>query len=520
MNEIDNSKETNRRIAKNTFLLYCRMLISTVISLYTSRIILETLGAEDFGIYGVVGSITAIFIYVNSSMSGATSRFLTFELGKQNIDKLKKTFSVALTIHILIAILIFILGETIGLWFFENKLVVPAGRMDTARWVYQLSIIGAIITVTQVPYNASIIAHEQMQVYAYIEIGKSFLNLGIVFLLKIRNFDRLILYAILFLCVSAIISLVYRIYCVHHYLECNYKFCWDTKIIKPMLAFSSWNLYISFGSSVRTQGVNILLNMFFGAVLNAAYGIAMQVQHAMLAFAYNFLNAIRPQIIKQYVGKKIDKMLHLLYNGSKFSFLLVLLLAIPLIIENHFILSIWLKEAPDYSVVFCQLVLVNCLLYSMSAIVEIAIHATGKIKKYSIFTGSVYLLVLPISGFLMKMNVTPIIPLIVNVILLFIGFMICLHLLKSNIQIFSIHQFFNQVIFVCIYAIIVTSVLPIFFHFLLKEGWIRFIVVALSSTTSLFCFTYWYVLDKEMQRKGRIFVAKKIRTVLNKKNKL
>jgi O-antigen/teichoic acid export membrane protein len=199
------------------------MLISTVISLYTSRIILDTLGVEDFGIYGVVGSITAIFIYLNSSMSGATSRFLAYELGNKNIDKLKKTFSATLTIHILIAIVALILGETVGLWFLEKKLIIPVERMDAARWVYQLSIMGAMITVTQVPYNASIIAHEQMQIYAYIEIAKSLLSLGIVFLLKIGNLDRLILYAILYLCVSIIISLIYRIYCVRHYLECNYK---------------------------------------------------------------------------------------------------------------------------------------------------------------------------------------------------------------------------------------------------------------------------------------------------------
>jgi hypothetical protein len=245
----------------------------------------------------------------------------------------------------------------------------------------------------------------------------------------------------------------------------------------------------------------------------------MQVQNAMLAFAFNFLNAVHPRIIKQYAENKISEMMNLLYNGAKFSFLLVFLFLFPLIVESHFILKIWLKIIPDYSVVFCRLALVNCLLYSMSAIVEFAIQATGKIKKYSILAGSVYLLVIPISIFLMKLNLNPIMPFLANIILLFIAFIICLCLLKSNIQYFSIHRFLYKVILVCIYSIIGISVLPLFFHFLLKEGWIRLIVVGLSFAISFFCFTYWVVIDKEMRRNGRIIIEKKIRTVLIKASK-
>jgi O-antigen/teichoic acid export membrane protein len=510
---------SNIRIAKNSFLLYFRMLVSTVLSLYTSRVILDILGVEDFGIYGIVGSITAILTYLNTSMSSATSRFLTYEMGFSNTEKLNKTFSTARIIHIVIAIFILILGETVGLWFLENKLIISDDRMIAARWIYQLSLAGAMITVTQVPYNASVLAHEQMKIYAYVEILKSCLNLGAVFLLKLGNFDKLILYAMLFLCVSFIIAMIYRIYCILYYSECKSRFYWDVEIIKPIFAFSGWRLYESLCVAARGQGINILLNLFFGTITNAAYGIAMQVQNAMTSFVFGFLNAVNPQIVKRCAAGKTKEMLRLFFIASKISFLLVFVLSLPLIIENRLILNFWLKKVPEYTVFFCQLILIERLVYSMFAISTFVIAATGKIRRSSILSGTIFLLVIPISYFLLKNWKEPTIPFILNIILLFFGFMAIFYSLHLNIKAFSIYQFFRQVVFIDIYLIITISVLPLFFHFFLKEGFFRFIIVLFSSVISGFFFAYWSILDKEMRQKGKDIMTNKIKTLLLKKQR-
>ena len=300
-------QSTNKRIAKNTLMLYVRMIISTLVILYTSRVVLNTLGVDDYGIYNVVGGIVAIFSFLNSSMSGATSRFLTYEMGCNN-GKLSKIFSSALYIHIGIAILILVAAETVGLWFMNNKLVIPDDRMFAAHVVYQCSVISMMVTVTQVPYNASIIAHEKMDVYAYIELLNVFLKLGIVFILMIGRFDKLILYAILVLVVSILIAAIYRIYCTKKFSECHLSGSPDMQIIKPMLSFSGWDLFGNMSVSVRQQGTSIILNMFYGPALNAAIGLANSVQNVILSFANNVIMAFRPQIIKQYAEQNIGRM--------------------------------------------------------------------------------------------------------------------------------------------------------------------------------------------------------------------
>ncbi len=287
----------NKRIAKNTLMLYIRMLLSMVVSLYTSRVVLEVLGVEDYGIYGVVGGVVAMFSFLNSSMAGATSRFLTFEMGRGDEQRLKDTFSSALIIHIGIALVVFILAETVGLWFLNNKLVIPDGRMHAAHWVYQLSILGMFVSVTQVPYNASIIAHEKMDVYAYIELLNVFLKLGIVYLLTIGNFDKLILYAILVLAVNVLVAVTYRFYCVRYYEESHFRCVLNREVLKPMLGFSIWEILGHFGFTFRTQGTNMVLNMFFGVIINSAVGIATTVQNVLSLFTNNVLVAIKPQII-------------------------------------------------------------------------------------------------------------------------------------------------------------------------------------------------------------------------------
>ena len=286
-NGMEREQSSNRRIAKNTLALYVRMFLTMVVGLYTSRVVLATLGVEDYGVYGVVGGITSMLGFLNASMSGATSRFLTFELGRGDKKRLENTFSSAMIVHMGIAAVVLVLAETVGLWFLCHKLVIPPERMTAAHWVYQLSILSSMLAITQVPYNATIIAHENMNVYAYVEILNSVLKLLIVYLLTIGDFDKLILYAVLMLAVSVTVMMTYRIYCVRHYSESHFHWVWDKTHLKPLLSFFGWNIYGNFGSIASSQGINFVINAFLGVAVNAAVSIATTVSGIVNMFASN-----------------------------------------------------------------------------------------------------------------------------------------------------------------------------------------------------------------------------------------
>lgn len=393
---MQDTTSNNKRIAKNTIMLYIRMFISMVVGLYTSRVVLATLGVEDYGIYGVVGGVVGMMGFLNASMSGATSRFLTFELGKGDKERLAKTFSSALIVHIGIAIVVLILAETVGLWFLSNKLNIPAERMQAAHWVYQLSILSAMFGITQVPYNAGIIAHEKMDVYAYVEILNVSLKLLIVYLLCIGNFDKLILYASLMLAVSILIMMVYRIYAIRQFPEAHFHWIWDKTYLRPLLSFSSWDLYGNACVIARQQGTNFLINIFYGVVYNAASGIATTVQGTISGLAFNIILAFRPQIIKQYAKGNVEDMSKLVGNAVCFTTILFGCMSIPLILETHYIMKAWLGVIPEKSEIFCQILLIASFLGLLNNIWNTCIHATGKIKEISIFSGTFFLISLPI----------------------------------------------------------------------------------------------------------------------------
>lgn len=393
---MQDTTSNNKRIAKNTIMLYIRMFISMVVGLYTSRVVLATLGVEDYGIYGVVGGVVAMMGFLNASMSGATSRFLTFELGRGDKDRLAKTFSSALIVHIAIAIIVFILAETVGLWFLCNKLNIPEGRMEAAHWVYQFSILATMLSITQVPYNATIIAHEKMDVYAYMEILNVSLKLLIVYLLCIGNFDKLILYASLMLAVSILIMMVYRIYAIRQFPEAHFHWIWDKTYLRPLLSFSGWDLYGNACVIARQQGTNFLINIFYGVVYNAASGIATTVQGTISGLAFNIILAFRPQIIKQYAKGNVEDMSKLVGNAVCFTTILFGCMSIPLILETHYIMKAWLGVIPEKSEIFCQILLIASFLGLLNNIWNTCIHATGKIKEISIFSGTFFLISLPI----------------------------------------------------------------------------------------------------------------------------
>lgn len=403
----ETTTSSNKRIARNTIMLYIRMLLSIVVSLYTSRVVLTVLGVEDYGIYGVVGGVVSMFTFLNASMSGATSRFLTYEMGTGNMEKLKDTFSSALLVHIIIALLIFILAETVGLWFLIHKLVVPEDRMFAAHIVYQLSILSAMVSITQVPYNATIIAHEKMDVYAYVELLNVFLKLAIVFLLPILGNDKLIVYAILVFFVSVLIVFIYRYYCIKHYTESRFQFVYKKEIIKPMLSFSGWDLYGNMAVGWRYQGMAFLLNMFFGPVLNAASSISTTVQSIILGLCDNVSMAFRPQIIKCYAGYQYNRMNELLALSVKFTLSMFLLVSIPAFIEIDYVLSLWLGQIPEYSPIFFRIIIIANIWAVVNRILNIPIHATGRIKQLSFITGSLFLLSLVPMYIGLKFNFPP-----------------------------------------------------------------------------------------------------------------
>lgn len=418
------TSDNNKRIAKNTIMLYLRMFFTMVVGLYTSRVVLQTLGVEDYGIYNVVGGVVTMLSFLNAAMSNSTSRYLTYEIGRKNISALNETFSTSFIIHLLIACIILFLCETIGLWFLCNKMVIPEDRMLAAHFIYQCSIISTIINITQVPYNAVLIAHEKMNVYAYVELLNVSLKLLIVYLLVIGPLDKLILYSLLSLLVSFVIACIYRLYGFNHYSECRIKFVFDKNIAKPMLGFTGWTLFGNMSYVCATQGLNIVLNTFGGPTVNAARAIAVQVQGMLNSFWTNFQTAVNPQIIKNYASKENEKLYNLVIQSSYFSFLLLALFSIPVFVEAPFLMGLWLTNVPDNTILFVRLALLVSLIECMSEPLVTAIKATAKIKKYQVLVSSILFLALPISYWLLTKGYPPYIVYVVNILISMITFVI------------------------------------------------------------------------------------------------
>ncbi len=435
----------NKRIAKNTFLLYVRMLFLMIISLYTSRVILNVLGVTDFGIYNVVGGLIAMFSIISNSLSGAISRFLTFELGQNNKEKLKIIFSTAMNIQVLMGLIIFLLIETVGVWFLNCKMNIPVGRMHAANWVLQFSAFSFFINLISVPYNASIISHEKMSVFAYISMIEGISKLLIAYMIIISPIDKLVFYAMLIFFVSFFLRIIYRIYCKKHFEECTYSFFFERKLLKEMFNFSSWNFIGTSAGVLRNEGTNVLLNVFFGASVNAASGIANQINCAISGFSGNFITAAAPQIIKYYSRRKILEAYKLTLNVSRLSYFLLLFLVLPMIFELRYIVSIWLVKIPQETIEFATLVLILTLIESISLPFIILQQATGNIKNYQLVVGTLHLLNLPISYILLYCGAKASIVYIVAIILAGVCLFARIFMLNVNIHI-SIIIFLEKVL--------------------------------------------------------------------------
>lgn len=404
---MSDSTQSNKRIAKNTGLLFIRTLIIMFISLYTSRVILKALGEDDYGIYLVVGGVVAMFSVVSSSLSTAISRFITFEIGREESYQLKRIFSTSIVIQVVLSIIIFIICEIAGIWFIETKMQIPPDRLNAAYWVLHCSLFTFCINLLSVPYNACIIAHERMSAFAYIGIYEAVVKLVICYLIMISPFDNLIFYAILMLLLALSTRIIYTFYCHRHFEESRVKISFNKAIFKEMLSFSGWSFFNNTAFILNNQGVNMLMNVFFGLTVNAARGIAVQVENSVLQFVNNFTTAINPQITKCYAAGDYPNMHKLVCRGAKFSFFAMLLLALPIIIEARQILDIWLEDVPEYTVIFVQLSLVMGMCDCIGNSGYTACMATGKLKRYSIIITSIGILEFPLAWILFAAGTAP-----------------------------------------------------------------------------------------------------------------
>ncbi len=483
-NNHTNNSANNKRIAKNTLMLYFRMLFLMGVSLYTSRVVLNTLGIEDYGIYNVVGGVVAMFTMISGSLSTAISRFITFELGKRNQERLNTIFSTSIIIQLVIGIIIAILVETVGVWFLANKMVIPLERLTAAKWVLQFSLITLIISLISVPYNAAIIAHERMSAFAYISILEALGKLVIAYFVTISPIDRLIFYAILAAVVSLTIRSVYSIYCRRHFEECKFRWLFDKQLLKEMFGFTGWNFIGSISYLLRDQGGNIILNMFGGGpIINAARGISIQVNSAVNSFSSNFMMAVNPQITKSYASCNLDYMTTLILQGARLSFYLLLFLSLPILFNTNYILTLWLNVVPNHAVLFIQLTLCFSMLESISTPVITAMLATGNIKKYQIIVGALHLLNLPISYLMLRIGLFPEVIIVVAMFVAVCCLAARLYLIRSMMK-FPVRKFIKNVFFNVIIVSAISSIAPFLISQCLDENFINFILISVVAVLS------------------------------------
>lgn len=511
------NQSNNKIIAKNTIFLYIRMMFTMVVSLFTSRVILQVLGVEDYGIYQTVGGVVGMLQFVNGALSTGSSRFLTYEMGTGNFDKLKRTFSSVLTAHLLLALLIVLVAETAGLWFVYNKLVIPPERMDAAVFAYHLSILAAVFQITQVPYNASIISHEKMGIYAYVSIAEVTLKLAIVYALYISGWDKLMLYATLFCIVNISIVLFYRIYCTRKFEETHYKPLWDNDIMRGVLSYSGWNLFANTSIAFKNQGATIIINMFFNPSVVAARAVANQVNMAANQFIQNFRTAANPQIVKRYASNDFEGSKKLLISSTIYSYYLMLILALPICLASKPLLKLWLGIVPDYAVPFLQLTIITSLFQVFDTSFYTALYAKGQIKENAMTGPILGVVSIIISYFLFKYGFTP----IALSWALLIDYAILAFIQKPILLIKIVKYEWKDIISVfvpCVKVTIVSIIIPVFSYYSITSYSniiVQLFTLSIVSVTSVVV-TVWFIgIDKSMRYRIIKIIHSKIQNNLH-----
>lgn len=487
------------------------MILLMFVGLYTSRVVLSTLGEDDYGLYNVVGGVVAMFSFLNGSLSTSTQRFMNYEIGRGEEKKVHQVFQNALLMHIILAIIIAFLSETIGLWFVVNKLNIEPGREFAAFWVYQSAILCVIVNIVQLPFMSVIIAHERMNAYAYISLLEGFLKLGMVFLLMQINADKLILYGFLYFLVVLIVAIVYNVYCRINFDEARWRINFDKDLFRSMLGFSGWNVFGGASYICNSQGLNIVLNLFFGTAINAARGLAFQVNSIVSQLVSNFQLAVKPQVVKYYAAGQIEDMSNLVFNAAKYSAFLMMIVNIPLIIEIKPILSLWLGEYPSYAPVFLSLVLARSIITSMTGNILMVAHASGYVRNVSIFSGLSLFMVLPISYVLLYFGCSPVVPFIVNIFSAFADAFFELFWMQKYVH-FPMLRFYKEVYGRVFLLGILLFFLPASLHFLMGgvNQYVRMVSVGLLSVIFSLTMIYRYGIDYETKTKLEILIANRI----------
>lgn len=481
----------NKRIAKNTLLLYIRMLLLMVISLYTSRVVLNALGIDDYGIYNVVGGVVAMFSVISGSLSASISRYITYELGKGCKESIHRVFCTSVNVQFILIGVVLFLMETIGVWFLNHKMVIPLQSMVAANWVFQFSIITFCFNLWSVPYNATIIAHEKMSAFAYISIFDAVAKLIIAFAITIISKDKLIYYGLLVLIVSIIQRLLYTTYCRKNFEECKYKFYIDRSTTKEMFGFAGWNFIGASAVVLRDQGGNILLNIFFGPVVNAARGIAMSVNSAVYGFVSNFMVALNPQITKSYASDNHDYMFSIAFQGARISFYILLILVLPIIMTTPFLLHLWLGIVPELASNFVRLVLIFTMSESLASPLITIMLATGNIRNYQILVGGIQLLNLPLCYLGLKFGMPPETVFVVAIFTSVLSEFARLVMLKRMVGL-SIRKFLYKVYFNVLVVALLSAIVPILVSMqfqnleMISFVWICFVSISCTVATIYF----------------------------------
>lgn len=500
-NQVSTHSSNNKRLAKNTIVLYIRMVFVILISLYMSRLILDTLGVDDYGIYNVVGGFVTMFSLLSGSLSNSISRFITFELGRGDLEKLKKVFSASVTVQVILSIAIALIIEIVGVWFLNCKMQIPDGRLFAANWVLHCSIITFMLNLITVPFIGCIIAHERMTAFAYISILDVLLKLGAVILLYLSMADNLITYSVLVVVSSLITAVVYIFYCLKCFTECVLHILWDKRLIKEMISLASWNMLGSGAGILNNQGTNVVMNVFFGVTVNAARGIASQVNSALQQFASSFITAINPQITKLYAQNNIAEMQLMVHRGIKFSYYLMLLVALPIIIETPIILDLWLPEVPNYTIVFVRLTVIIALFTLSGNILFTTIMATGNIKEYQIVIGCFSLSIFLTTLLLFYLGMGPatayIIHIIIDIFILFARLIIVNKHVEINVR-KLITSVFSRIVLVTIVA----SILPVLAHIYIESNFTYLIVFFICLT---YCPLIIYLIGLDFSEKNLFF---------------
>lgn len=488
------AKDSDKLIVRNTVYLYIQTIVVLIVSLYTSRVILNTLGEVDYGIYNVVGGVITMFSFIGGSLTTASQRFITFELGKGENGNVNKIFSISLLVHLSFALVIVIIAEPIGIWFINNKLQIPPDRLVAAQWLFQFTIITMIFMFASVPYSALIVAHEKMTAFAIIAILDSFLKLGIAFSILFFNRDKLVLYGLLMCLEQVLIRIVYSVYCKRNFRELRFHFYFDKAILKEYGGFASWSLFGNAAVMTYTQGLNMLLGVFFSPVVNAARGVSVQVQGAINHFVNSFHTAINPQITKRYASGQTQDMLNLVFFSSRFSFYLLLIMSVPILLETDFVLRLWLGKVPAYSVTFLRIILLTTWINSLANPLIVTVKATGNVKKYESTIAVIMLLILPISYFFLRQGYPPHIVFVVHLFVECIAMVFRIIITRSLVH-FSLRNYLNKVIVRVVIVALISIIIPLTFYLWFNQTDFRPFVTISSSIISSFVTIYFLGLS-------------------------